>query len=299
MGDISDFLRTHFHPGSEGIEPLGAGMFSKAFAFTVEEQAYVLRIGTCEEDFLKDRFAYQHYSTPEIPIPKVVTMGRWSHELFYCVTERCTGLTLNDLQDSDLDAAVRVATALFDTLDAIHQTAVTRYLGWGLTGVNGHGRFLDWRTYQLLLYNQKFDFEPWTLVRDSFIEEDLFANLYSEMESLLVYCPDAKWLVHGDFGFDNVISDGERITGVLDWAECGLGDFVSDIAYLQFWSDDLDYGTLWRAYAAERRLVIPHFEERMRCYSTGIALGSMLITAHFDNREEYESVKTRLQQYIF
>jgi hygromycin-B 4-O-kinase len=291
---IQSFLEAHFHLDSEGIELLGAGMFSKAFAFQAGGQAYVLRVSACEDDFLKDRFAYQHYSTSEIPIPKTVSIGHWDHGLFYCITERCAGWTLNLLQDNDLDAAAHVSPALFDTLDAIHRTDISRYEGWGLTGVDGHGLFADWRTYMLSLHNQKFDFDLQALVRDSFIESELFASLYTEMESLLVYCPDEKWLMHGDFGFDNVISDGERITGVLDWAECGLGDFVSDIAYLQFWSDDLPYGTLWREYAAERGRVIPRFEERMRCYTIGIALGSMLIAAHFNNREEYESVKASL-----
>lgn len=292
--DLLLTLRAGFRPDCSEIKPLGAGMFSKAYAFQSDGQEYALRISPCESDFLKDDFARRHYSTPEIPIPKVIAIGQWNEALYYCITERCAGWTLNDLQDNRLDDALRVSTVLFDTLDFIHRTDVSHYTGWGLTDTGGHGLFPDWRTYMRSLHNQKFDFDLQALISESFIEENLFANLYKEMESLLIYCPDERWLVHGDFGFDNVVSDGERITGVLDWAECGLGDFVSDIAYLQFWSDDLPYDVLWREYASERGLMIPHLEPRMRCYTISIALSSMLIAAHFNNREEYEMIKTCL-----
>jgi aminoglycoside phosphotransferase (APT) family kinase protein len=36
--------------------------------------------------------------------------------------------------------------------------------------------------------------------------------------------------VHGDFGSNNVLADGEHITGVVDWSEAMIGDPLYDVA---------------------------------------------------------------------
>jgi aminoglycoside phosphotransferase (APT) family kinase protein len=54
------------------------------------------------------------------------------------------------------------------------------------------------------------------------------------MDELLLCCTTQKHLVHGDFGFHNTISDGQAITGVLDWADSRLGDFLYDVVTLTF-----------------------------------------------------------------
>ena len=47
---------------------------------------------------------------------------------------------------------------------------------------------------------------------------------------LIEYCPEEHKLVHGDFGSNNVLTDGQKITGVLDW-DCALyGDPLFDVA---------------------------------------------------------------------
>ena len=39
----------------------------------------------------------------------------------------------------------------------------------------------------------------------------------------------------GDFGSNNVLTDGSRITGVLDWSEAMIGDGMYDVANILFW----------------------------------------------------------------
>jgi len=83
------------------------------------------------------------------------------------------------------------------------------------------------------------------------------------------------------------MADGRRITGVLDWADYGLGDFVYDVAYLDYWSADIPYGALWREYAASQRCDVPHFAERMRCYQLHMALHDMAVAALQGDEEDY------------
>ena len=265
-------------------------MFSYAYAFTVDRQAYILRVNTFLEDFQKDTFAYQHFTTPSLPIPRMVRLGQFDDRWYFAITTRCPGQTLAEMAEID---ARRVAPGLFETLDAIRWIDVSSFRGWGLTDAWGNGLFSDWPNYLLSQYNQKFDQQWIDLARRTFLEKDVYQTFFKEMEQLLPYCPAEKYLVHGDFGFDNVVSDGQRITGVLDWAECRLGDYVYDIAYLDFWSRQIPYGQLWQDYAAAQGYDVPYFAERIRCYMLNIGLGSLVIAAAQEDERDYIRVRER------
>lgn len=43
-------------------------------------------------------------------------------------------------------------------------------------------------------------------------------------------------IVHGDLGLDNVLVEGDRISGIVDWDAAGCGDRVLDLAKLLFYS---------------------------------------------------------------
>jgi hygromycin-B 4-O-kinase len=94
------------------------------------------------------------------------------------------------------------------------------------------------------------------------------------------------------------MSNGQRIAGVLDWAESRLGDFIYDIAYLDFWSEEIPYGALWSKYAASKGYDIPYFEERMRCYMLHVGLGSLAIAALKGDEEDYVWVKERTRAVL-
>ena len=214
----------------------------------------IARINEHEEDFLKDEFAHNHFAT--VPIPKVIRIGRFD--------EKDSGDhgTMRGDALKESGNSITVTPSLFKALDALHQLDTAKYTGWGLTDAHGNGRFDSWGDYLLSLYNQKFDYDWRTLIHNSFIERDLFQAYYDEMQRLLAYCPREKYIVHGDYGFTNVVADGDEVRGVLDWAEWKLGDFLYDVMYLDFWSDDIPYGSLWHA-----EHTTPHFNERMSCYS--------------------------------
>jgi len=47
---------------------------------------------------------------------------------------------------------------------------------------------------------------------------------------------------HNDLNLSNVLSDGERITGVIDWYEFGLNSRAADLTALAFDCERLDDG---------------------------------------------------------
>lgn len=292
---VSEFLQANFHNKVAEVCFIGSGMFSHAYSFTVEQQAFVLRVNAYEEDFKKDAFAYQHFCAPMLPIPKVVQIGWFDDKRYFAITESCEGTTINQMDEVDVR---KLVPKLFETLRAIHSVDVSGYPGWGLMDADGSGQFASWQEYLLSLYNQKFAYEYSELAQHTFLEKEVYEVFLAAMKQLLPYCPLEKYLVHGDFGFDNVMSDAHKVTGVLDWAESRLGDFVYDIAYLNFWSEHIPYGALWSKYAASVGYDMSHFEERLRCYMLNIGLSGLAIAAIKEDEADYIWVRERTRSVL-
>ena len=73
------FLWEHFDPGTTGVEPIGAGAWSRCFGFRAGGEALVARFGYHVDDFIKDQRAYV-YAGSDLPIPEVraIETGRAS-----------------------------------------------------------------------------------------------------------------------------------------------------------------------------------------------------------------------------
>ncbi len=275
-------LRAEFDPRATGLRLLGAGMFSHAYSFRVGEQDFVVRVSAWAEDFEKDAFASTHFGAAGLPIPPILAMGRCDETRSFAITARCPG---RPMVDWGLHRRRHLTPTLFQALAVIHAADVSDFPGWGLMDAGGQGQFSSWRDYLRTFYNQKFDFAWDDLLARTFLAQRDLDDLMTEFERLLPFCPEEKYLVHGDYGFDNVIATRDQITGVLDWAEMRLGDFLYDVAWLDYWSPDLPFGDLWLAEAVSQGHDIPHFQERMRCYRLHIGLGGMAISAiHGDER---------------
>lgn len=290
---VHEFLQDNFDQQVSSVQHIGTGWWSHAYAFTVDQQGFILRVNPYEEDFQKDAFAFKHFASPTLPIPRVIQIGQFDDTRYFAITERCAGRIIANMDDADM---YPVLPELFDIATEIHSIDISRFSGWGLTDVTGNGRFANWHEYLLSLYDQKFTFDLPDLAQRTFFELDVYETYLAEMKRLLPCCPEEKYLVHGDYGFDNVLSDGQRITGVLDWADDLLGDFIYDIAYLDFWSvEDIPYGALWQEYAASRGQHVQHFEERMRCYMLYLGLRTLPAVATKANKKFYDWITKRLK----
>ena len=88
-------------------------------------------------------------------------------------------------------------------------------------------------------------------------------------------------------------------TAILDWADDLLGDFIYDIAYLDFWSvANLPYGALWQEHAISRGQHVENFEERIRCYMLYLGLRTLPAAATKGNRKFYDWVTNRLKSIM-
>jgi hygromycin-B 4-O-kinase len=107
------------------------------------------------------------------------------------------------------------------------------------------------------------------------------------MVTLLNICPEDRSLVHGDYGFDNVLAADGRITAVLDWPNAQYGDFLYDVAWLDFWQSGFAFRDLCAAHYGERGIAVPNYAERILCYQCAIALNVLRFFAKRQNEEAY------------
>ena len=92
-------------------------------------------------------------------------------------------------------------------------------------------------------------------------------------------------LVHGDFGSNNVLAEGEHITGVVDWSEALIGDPLYDVANIFFWRTWLPCMEQQAQFFEAHPLKLPNWKERVLCYQLRIGLSEVLANA-FDRRDK-------------
>ncbi|MGO4839249.1 hypothetical protein AB4144_44090, partial [Rhizobiaceae sp. 2RAB30] len=97
---------------------IGEGEESRAFAFDLGEDAYVLRINMTADGFAKDSYAGSRFAGPALPVPPVVDIGTLDDGHAYCVSRRAPGVTLQDLPASDLPGIVEPVCAVMDAIAA-------------------------------------------------------------------------------------------------------------------------------------------------------------------------------------
>src|SRR5436305_6595172 len=134
---VREFLQNNFDNQASAIQHIGTGWWSHAYAFTVDQQAFILRVSAFEEDFQKDAFAFKHFSSPTLPIPKVIQIGRFDDSHYFAITERCEGKIIAAMDEADI---YPIIPELFDIAREVHSVNGLPFGGGGVTGVHGNGR---------------------------------------------------------------------------------------------------------------------------------------------------------------
>ena len=188
---------------------------------------------------------------------------------------------------------------LITTIDRIHSINLSNHTGYGLMDEHGTGMLNSWKESLESLDNHKIPYNWHYLLSLTFLEKDFFLSHKQQMLSLISACPEQKQLVHGDVGFGNTVWNGTKITGILDWAESKIGDPLWDIAWLNFWSDDIDYANEFYHFYKYQDQIPQNYEERLLCYSLHIGLTSLIIAAHNNKHEEYNNIKKIMTRSSF
>jgi hygromycin-B 4-O-kinase len=290
-------LRQRFAGDAAEVRPLTGGVFSRAYAFTAAGQGYVIRLNTAAhaaEGFAKDDYAWRHFASPALPIPRVILTGQ-AGEVQFAISDLVLGRTLEALSPDERRAAL---PSLLNTLDAIARADVSASQGYGDWGGDGQGRFARWHDYLAAVINNETEgfYHDWhALFHESFLERDAYEAIYRHMLQLAARCPEERALLHNDYWFENILAAGEHITGVIDWANALYGDPLYDVARLS-------WGSAWPGWWYEdgadflraRYGATPGYAERIACYECHLGLDDLRYYAKVRNREQYTWTRDRL-----
>lgn len=293
---IHAFLKIRFKKEDiTDIELIGKGCFSEAYSFTHEGIQKIIRINDNDQDFKKDQWAFETLKNLSVPIPKVEEIGFYDQKHFYCISDRCLGKTYNALSLEEKKTAIPV---IFQTLEMIHLLDISQSTGFGLIDLHGNGQFSSWAESLLNLENHKIPYNFKKLYKRSYFDKAFFDETYQQLSILVETLPLKRFFVHGDFGFDNLLVNKNKITGVIDWGEARIGDPIYDVAWLEYWSDDISFleWFLEQLTLQERHPFM--LFERLRACFYHIGLGGMLFFTHFDHVENYHDAVRRLKRVL-
>lgn len=293
-----DFLRGRFGPAAR-ITVMRPGEWSVVYAVLTADADLVVRFGVYDEDFEKDAFAAR-YSSSALPIPPIL---EWGPALggSYAVATRMNGEHIDGLDEARMRRVLPSLLAAQDAMRAIDLPPGSGYGGWRANGRTSHA---SWREWLLGFFN-----EPATrgapgwreLLQNSPKEAAAFEEGYARLVEMVEFCPEERVLFHDDLINRNVLVDGDRISAVLDWGSSKYGDFLYDIANLVFYRPwfpawrNIDFAAEARAHYDAIGLEVPHFAERLRCYTLRIALDGVAYSAF---RSRWGEVELRARRAL-
>jgi hygromycin-B 4-O-kinase len=229
---------------------------SQVYRFTGDDRRLIVRINRTVEGFEKDIFARCKFEHLNLPIPEVVRIGR-INDHFFCISEEVPGATLQDL---NRDALTPVLGPTARVLDEIAKSDLACMTGFGPFDANGIGKYESWRDF---------------LIHTAVPEIKQMNPFLRRLEALIEHCPEISGLIHGDFGSKNVLTDGRRITAVVDWSEAMIGDPLYDVANVFFWRTWLDCMEQQARYFETYRPDLPDLNDRLLCYQLRIGLSEV------------------------
>jgi hygromycin-B 4-O-kinase len=286
-------LAERFGAGVGALEPLAGGEFSRAFAFATGGRAYVVRFSAyphAVEAYAKDAYAWRHFASPALPIPRIVAMGRAGGGA-YAIAERVAGRRVEELTP---DERVALLPSLLRTLEAIAGTDLGASRGYGQWDGAGNGAAATWRGHLAAVMDNQDEgyYRDWhALFRDSFLERAVYEAVYRRMLHLAARCPEERALIHSDLHFDNILAEGGRVTGVIDWGNAAYGDPLYDVAWLGRWNTYSRGAIVDPALLRARYGALPGYDERIACYECFLGLDDLRFYARTNRRAEYEAMR--------
>lgn len=257
---IHHFLRAFHSIEPVLLPPISEGLESQVLAYKLEQEEYIIRLNQEISGYLKEKYCSDHFSTTKLPMPEIIDIGAFDTEHFYCITKRIPGITL---EDSDNNTLTHLTDNVAHILDIIHNVDISKSTGFGPFDKTGVAHFTSWHTY----LSASVDHKDWNaLFKSNLLDRTIIVPMLDTFQRLIETSPEVRCLVHGDFGANNVLTDGKKITGVIDWENALYGDPLHDIAGIYFWAPWLDCMQIQANYFESQNLTSKPHRSRILCY---------------------------------
>ena len=292
---VLTLLQTYYSAPITDVRPLTGDLITQILAFRTDGQDYVIRFAQhMGANLDKEVYLYKRITSPLIPIPRIFHVGRLEN-LHYAISQYVPGQAIHTLPFGQYK---QLLPSLMETLHAIHQVDIRDTDGYGVISDTGTGLYPSWRRFLEKVREEEPEWDfygKWhILFEQTFLERDAFNNLYAKMEHFLDFCPEERFLVHGNYGFSNILVFEGHITGVLDWYDSKYGDFLFDIARIDYFAPEVHFAERFQRFYEQRGIVVAHYTERLRCYQCYTAMDALRFYAKVNDYDSYKWTKKRL-----
>lgn len=289
--EVENFLNSHYGTSVGNVEYISGGEGSQAFSFKINKEPLILRINKhYDRGFKKDQYAFTKFNSQDIPIPEILEIGKMEDEKCFAISKKVEGDLFNSLSEQESNVSL---PSLFGVLDSIHSVGISETEGYGKWDSEGIADSKSWK--EVLVKVDEFAIH---MFENSILEKEIWDKVYERFIETIEFCPEEKYLVHGDYNFDNIFAKNGKIVGVIDWEGSMYGDFLYDIARLQFFSKGFDYEKAYVEFCKRTGKEIKNFEERLLCYKLYIGLSSLSFYAYSEQSDKYQHTKEKLLKLI-
>ncbi|QHW31170.1 aminoglycoside phosphotransferase family protein [Paenibacillus rhizovicinus] len=255
---IVSAISHHLGEGATGIAPVSGGNLSSVFAFSLNGAAYIIKFSDMEHAYETEGYVSRLLRQQGIPFPRCMGQGK-AGLLAYSILERIPGRNLVDCtaeeQSLQLPELIRMLTAM-------NHMDVGATGGFGWIQPDGNGAFPAWRDYVVSFFadEQTGFWEGWREIPG--LEQDVVDECYQRLLAYSVYNEPHRHFIHGDVSPWNILSDGRRITGIID-GNFAYGDFIVDVATLKIMMGETDVVKAYQECSEKLGIDIPDFQKRM------------------------------------
>ena len=306
ISEVEEFLKKNFSTNIKNIEILKGGEISQAFSFEDNSESFVIKVRRLRRRFRKfNPFAKEaeiaeilSKRNPQIPIPENLEYGTFKENrrerFIYSIVKKIDGSFVHLFPKESSEIVDR---NLIDLMYLIHTIDIS--------DTKGYGNWIRWKEAKQKSM-QEYILEG--LEREKIYTNERFSSGIFEIElynsgaekirELIGFCSPNRYLVHADYGFDNVLADKDgNITAVFDWEHSIFGDFVYDIAWLDFWGfrEDDRYSNLYcEKYKNSEFLDFKNYDERLLCYKIYIGMSAAGFFSESNQEDKYLEAKQRV-----
>jgi|GEM_PF-1036232 len=268
VAQIERWLTEHHQAPISEVRPVRGGYWSSAWSYRAGDNDLILRLGDSGAGYRIDDAAAS-FGNAGLPVPKVLYIGDALGKAV-AISQRLFG---SFVEESEAKNASQVGAALTDLFVQM-RSVPPRDVEWykPTRGVS------DWRSWLArdLPLPPIID-ERWPSACDA--HPDLRATRDRAVEAIVAWlplCPERRDLIHRDLLHQNVLIDGDAITGIFSWKHSLFGDFLYDVAACSLWGawhEAIAAADMWNRIQA----VVPSTDlidaaERLRMYQLHIAV---------------------------
>ena len=278
------------------VRPLIGGLIARVFRVESRDGPVVVRLQPGLPDaFAADRGVMRLLAGSDVPVPELLGAG-FDDGAGWTITRFVDGTPADQL---DAGTFAAVFPAMLDVLARVHHVDAGDTTGFGILDPDGNGRSTSWRQSHLDGFDPATPgfWHDWRRrLADSPMDWTTFDEWLGYLPGLLATCPEPRVLVHGDYGYNNVLIGDGGVSAVLDWSIARWGDPLWDVAWLSSYGMPIDQLPALDAAFVHLRDDEADYRHRIDTYRVVIYLDTMRNMARLDDAAGMEWLRGLLDR---